>query len=56
MLWIFFGLSAAWTSAVRYHLPEFNVRLTFRDLGLVVSACAMYALVILPLFLRWKNA
>jgi hypothetical protein len=56
VLWIFLGLSAAWVGAVRHHLPEFRVRMTIRDLVLVVAACAAYTLVILPMFLRWKGA
>ena len=56
VLWIFLGLSAAWTAAVRYHLPEFQVRFTLRDLGIVLTGCAAYAFVVLPLFLRWKGA
>jgi hypothetical protein len=56
VLWIFLGLSAAWTGAVRHHMPDFTVKMTLRDLVIVVASCAIYAMVILPLFLRWKGA
>ena len=56
VLWIFFGLVGAWCSAVRYHLPEFRVRMTVRDLLIIVGGCAIFALFGLPLFLRAKGA
>jgi len=56
VLWIFFGLVGAWCSAVRYHCPEFRVRLTVRDLIIIVGGCAAFALFVLPLFLRAKGA
>jgi len=56
VLWIFFGLVGAWCSAVRYHRPEFRVRMTARDLIIIVGACAFFALFGLPLFLRAKGA
>jgi O-antigen ligase len=56
VLWIFLGLVGAWCSAIRYHRPEFTVRLTLRDLVIIVLACATYALFVLPLFLRTKGA
>jgi O-antigen ligase len=55
VLWIFFGLVGAWSSAIRHHRPEFRVRLTWRDLIIVVAACATFVLVALPLFLRLKG-
>jgi O-antigen ligase len=55
VLWIFLGLVGAWCSAVRHHRPGFQVRLTWRDLMLLVAACASYALFILPLFLKIKG-
>ena len=55
VLWIFFGLVGAWCSAVRYHRPEFRVQMTWRDVVIVVVACAAYALFVLPLFLRLKG-
>lgn len=55
VLWLFFGLVAAWHSAVRHHKPDFNVRLTMLDLAIVVSACMGYAVVIMPTFLKIKG-
>jgi len=56
VLWIFFGLVGAWTSAIRFHRPEFRVAMTWRDLIIVVLMCAGYALVVLPVFLKLKGA
>jgi O-antigen ligase len=56
VLWIFFGLVGAWTAAIRYHRPEFQVRMTWRDLIIVVLMCASFTLVVLPLFLKLKGA
>jgi len=55
VLWILLGLGGAWVSVVRHHKPDFHVGITFRDLLVIVGACAAYAVVILPLFLRWKG-
>jgi hypothetical protein len=55
VLWIFFGLVGAWCSAVRHHLPEFRVKLTWRDLAIIAIACVAYAFGILPLFLKAKG-
>jgi hypothetical protein len=55
VLWIMFGLVGAWCSAVRHHVPEFHVYMTWRDLALVVIGCAFFALFGLPLFLRYKG-
>ena len=55
VMWIMFGLIGAWYSAVRYHRPEFRVHMTWTDLIIVVGACAAYALVLLPIFLRYKG-
>jgi hypothetical protein len=54
VMWIFFALCAAWTSAIRYHLPTFRVRMTWRDLFIVIGLCVGY-LSVLPLFLRYKG-
>jgi O-antigen ligase len=56
VLWIFVGLAGAWTSAVRHHMPEFTVKIGLRDVAGVVVASAIYTLVVLPIFLRWKHA
>jgi hypothetical protein len=54
-LWIFFGLIGAWSGAIRSHWPEFQVKLTSRDLGGIAVACLLYVLVVLPIFLRYKG-
>lgn len=56
VLWLFLGLVGAWYSAIRHHLPSFRVRLGWLDLAIVTSGCIAYALVILPVFLRYKGA
>jgi hypothetical protein len=55
VLWIFFGLVGAWTSAIRYHRPAFRVRMTWRDLIIVVLMCLVYVFVVLPIFLKIKG-
>lgn len=55
VLWIFLGLGGAWVSMVRHHKPDFDVRITGRDLFFIVAGCAAFALVVLPIFLRFKG-
>jgi O-antigen ligase len=55
VLWIFFGLVGAWTSAIRHHRPDFRVHMTWRDLIIVVVACVIYIVVVLPIFLKLKG-
>ena len=55
VMWILFGFVGAWYSAVRYHRPEFRIRMTWTDVIIVVGACAAYALILLPIFLRYKG-
>lgn len=55
VMWILFGLVGAWYSAVRYHRPEFRIKMTWVDLIIVVGGCAAYVLVLLPIFLRYKG-
>jgi O-antigen ligase len=55
VLWLFFGLVGAWYSAVRAHKPDLEVRLTVRDIAIIIIACLAYALVVLPVFLRAKG-
>jgi O-antigen ligase len=55
VMWIMFGLVGAWYSAVRYHRPEFRVRMTWLDFIIVVTACGAYTTVLLPVFLRYKG-
>lgn len=56
VLWIFLGLAGAWVSVVRHHKPDFDVRLTGRDLILIVAGCVAFAGFVLPVFLRLKGA
>lgn len=56
VLWIFLGLGGAWVSMVRHHKPDFDVRITSRDLAAIVAGCAAFTFVVLPLFLRFKGA
>ena len=55
VLWIFLGLVGAWAGAIRHHMPDYKVRMTWRDLLIVVGGCLFYALFILPLFLKYKG-
>jgi len=55
VLWIFLGLVGAWTGAIRHHMPEFQMKLTWRDLLIVATICLGYMLIVLPLFLRYKG-
>lgn len=55
VLWVFLGLGGAWVSVVRHHKPDFDVRITGRDLFFIIMGCAAYALVILPIFVRLKG-
>ena len=55
VLWIFLGLVGAWCSAIRHHRPEFQVQLTWRDLGIILAVCIGYIGFVLPVFLRLKG-
>jgi O-antigen ligase len=55
VLWLFFGLTGAWYSAVRTHLPDMRISLSARDLTIVALASTAYATVFLPAFLKWKG-
>jgi hypothetical protein len=54
VMWIFFAMCGAWYSAIRYHLPTFRVRMTWRDFFIVIALCVGY-LSLLPLWLRYKG-
>jgi len=56
VLWIMLGLAGAYSSAVRYHKPDFEVRATLRDLVIIAAISLSFAIVLLPLFLKWKHA
>jgi O-antigen ligase len=55
VLWIFFALVGGWSAAIRYHLPAFRVRMTWRDFLIVIGASAAFIGAGLPLFLRYKG-
>jgi O-antigen ligase len=55
VLWIFFGLIGAWSGAIRHHMPEFKVKMTWKDLIGVGVGCVVYAFVLLPIFLKYKG-
>ena len=55
VMWIFFGMVGAWCSAIRYHMPSFRVRITWRDFFIVIGICVAYIGVVLPIFLRYKG-
>ncbi len=56
VLWVFLGMAGAWVSVVRHHKPDFDVRVTARDFMFIVAGCALYAVVVLPVFVRIKGA
>ena len=55
VLWIFLGLVGAWSGAIRHHMPDFKVRMTWRDILIVAAGCVGYAVFVLPLFLKYKG-
>lgn len=55
VLWIFLGLVGAWTGAIRHHMPDFQMKLTPRDLFFVAVICVGYMTVVLPLLLKYKG-
>lgn len=54
ILWIYFGLSAAYYICVKMHDPEFNVRISAVDVVAVI-AIDMGLYVLLDLFLKYKH-
>jgi O-antigen ligase len=56
VLWMFFGLVGAWYSAVRHHRPELEIKLSGLDLAIIGLSASIYATVLLPVFLRAKDA
>ena len=55
VLWIFLGLIEAWCGAVRHHRPQFEVKLSWRDMAIVATVCLLYIFIVLPLFLKSKG-
>lgn len=56
VLWIFLGLVGAWSGAIRHHMPDFTVKMTWRDLLIVAVGCIVYVAFVLPVFLKYKGA
>jgi len=55
VLWIFFGLIGGWYSAVRHHKPDLVIKVTMRDFAAIVIVAMLYAVVVLPLYLKAKG-
>ncbi|MCE9576187.1 MAG: O-antigen ligase family protein [Deltaproteobacteria bacterium] len=55
MLWIYFGLAGAWASSVKAHKPDFDVKLTWRDLFFIVVGCVLFTFIVLPIYLHLKG-
>jgi O-antigen ligase len=55
VLWIFLGLVGAWSGAIRHHRPDFEVKMTWRDLLIVAGICIGYLVLVLPLLLKYKG-
>ena len=55
VLWMYIGLVGGWYLAVRNHVPTFEVKVKLTDAAAIITLCALYALVVLPLFLRAKG-
>lgn len=55
VLWMYIGLIGGWYLAVRGHVPTFEVKVRLIDAAAIIAGCALYALVVLPVFLRIKG-
>ena len=55
VLWLMLGMCGAWYSAVRFHRPELEIKLTLLDVVVIASADLAYAFVVLPIFLKIKG-
>lgn len=55
VLWIFLGLVGAWCGAIRHHMPEFQVKMTWKDIIIVGLGCVAFITFLLPLFLKYKG-
>ncbi|MBA2542669.1 MAG: O-antigen ligase family protein [Deltaproteobacteria bacterium] len=56
VLWIMFALVGAWTGSIRHHQPDFTVKLSWRDIGIIVVVCLAFVGFVLPVFLKFKGA
>jgi O-antigen ligase len=55
VVWLFFGLTGAWYSAVRTHRPDLEIKIRLPDLLALLVIVVGYALVVLPLWLKYKG-
>jgi hypothetical protein len=55
VLWLFFGLVGAWYSAVKFHRPQLDIRMRLGDIVITAGITVIYALVALPLWLKYKG-
>lgn len=55
VVWLFFGLVGAWYSAVRTHKPDLEIKMRLGDLLAVIAIVVGYALVALPVWLKYKG-
>jgi hypothetical protein len=55
VLWIFLGLCGAWSGAIRHHMPDFKVRMSWKEIVIVAAGCVAFIVFILPVFLKYKG-
>jgi hypothetical protein len=55
VLWMYVALIGGWYLSVRTHVPTFEVKVKLLDAAAIIAGCALYAIVVLPLFLRAKG-
>ena len=55
VLWMYIALVGGWYLAVRQHHPQLEVKVTFANAVALLIGCALYATVLLPLFLKTKG-
>jgi O-antigen ligase len=55
VLWILFALIGAWANCIRHHQPDFSVKLSWKDLLIIVAASLAFIFVVLPIFLKAKG-
>lgn len=55
VLWVYFGVSGAYYSAVKSHVPDFHVPFGLKDAAICFALDVAYVMFILPAFLIWKG-
>ena len=55
VLWLFLGLIGAWYSAVRHHMPEFEVKVRVGDFFAISVLVFGYAVIAMPVYLKYKG-